>query len=39
MNTILSEKEYQTYIIDKLKANNGYLVRDARHYNIERQIV
>ncbi|MDY4495167.1 MAG: DEAD/DEAH box helicase family protein [Erysipelotrichaceae bacterium] len=33
MNTILSEKEYQTYIIDKLKTNNGYLVRDARHYN------
>ena len=33
MNQILSEKEYQSYIIDKLKINNGYIVRDARHYN------
>ncbi len=33
MNNILSEKEYQAYIIDKLKNNNGYVVRDARHYN------
>ena len=32
MNNILSEKEYQAYILDKLKNNNGYVVRDARHY-------
>ncbi len=33
MNQILSEKEYQSYIIDKLKTNNGYIVRDANRYN------
>ena len=33
MNQILSEKEYQAYILDKLKNNNGYIVRDAKHYN------
>lgn len=33
MNTILSEKQYQSYILDKLKNNNGYLIRDARNYN------
>lgn len=33
MNQILSEKEYQSYIIGKLKTNNGYLVRSANHYN------
>ncbi|MCR5227302.1 MAG: DEAD/DEAH box helicase family protein [Eubacterium sp.] len=27
MNTILSEKQYQHYIIDYLKRNNGYIVR------------
>lgn len=33
MNQILSEKEYQSYIIDKLKTNNGYIVRGANRYN------
>lgn len=33
MNQILSEKEYQAYILDKLKANNSYLIRKADKYN------
>ena len=32
MNTILSEKEYQTFLLEKLK-NNGYIIRDAHNYN------
>ena len=33
MNTILSEKEYQTFLLNKLKNENGYLIRDARNYD------
>lgn len=33
MNSILSEKEYQRYIIDNLVKNNGYIERDSRNYN------
>ncbi len=32
MNQILSEKEYQRYVIEKLKSN-GYLERDAHNYD------
>lgn len=30
MNNILSEKEYQKYIIERLHEDNGYVVRDAK---------
>lgn len=33
MNTILSEKDYQRYIIDNLVNNNGYIERQARFYD------
>lgn len=33
MNNILSEKEYQRYIIDKLTSKNGYIERPATAYN------
>lgn len=33
MNTILSEKDYQRYIIDNLVNNNGYIERHARFYD------
>ena len=33
MNTILSEKEYQTFLLNKLQNENGYLIRDARSYD------
>lgn len=33
MNTILSEKEYQRYIIDNLVNNNGYIERNASQYD------
>lgn len=33
MNTILSEKEYQRYIIDNLVKNNGYIERNAGQYD------
>ena len=33
MNTILSEKEYQTFLLDKLQNENGYLIRNARSYD------
>ena len=32
MNQILSEKEYQTFLLGKLK-DNGYIIRDAHNYN------
>ena len=33
MNTILSEKEYQTFLLGKLRDENGYLIRKASNYN------
>lgn len=33
MNNILTEKEYQKFIIDYLKNNNGYIVRSDRDYD------
>ena len=33
MNNILSEKEYQRYIIDELVSNNGYIERKAACYD------
>ena len=33
MNQILSEKEYQTYFLNKLKNENGYIIRDASNYD------
>lgn len=33
MNTILSEKEYQTFLLNKLKDENGYLIRKANSYD------
>ena len=33
MNTILSEKEYQTFLLNKLQDENGYLIRNARSYD------
>lgn len=33
MNNILSEKEYQHYIMDELENNNGYMIRDAKSFD------
>ena len=33
MNNILSEKEYQRYIIDELTSKNGYIERPATGYD------
>ena len=33
MNNILSEKEYQHYIMDELKNSNGYMIRDAKSFD------
>ena len=33
MNDILSEKEYQKYILERLEQDNGYIVRDAKNYD------
>ena len=33
MNDILTEKEFQCFIIDYLKTNNGYVVRNSKDYN------
>lgn len=43
MNNILSEKEYQRYIIDELVNNNGYVERKAtyfdRYFAIDREML
>lgn len=33
MNYILTEKEFQHFIIDYLKTNNGYVIRNSKDYN------
>lgn len=33
MNTILSEKDYQAFILDKLKLENGFIIRKASNYD------
>ena len=33
MNSILSEKEYQHFIIDRLSQDNGYIVRKSTNYD------
>lgn len=33
MNDILTEKEFQHFIIDYLKTNNGYVIRNSKDYN------
>ena len=33
MNKILSEKEYQQYIMDYLENNNGYVIRDKSNFD------
>jgi len=33
MNDILTEKEYQRYIIDRLSQDNGYVVRNATSFD------
>ena len=33
MNEILSEKQYQKFILDYLKTNNGYLVRKDKDFD------
>ena len=33
MNNILSEKEYQHFIMDRLSQDNGYIVRKATSYD------
>ena len=33
MNNILSEKEYQHFIMDRLVQDNGYIVRKATSYD------
>lgn len=42
MNTIMTESQYQSYILDKLK-ENGYEIRDAKHFDrlhaVDRELV
>jgi type I restriction enzyme R subunit len=33
MNNILSEKEYQKYILERLEQDNGYIIRDANNFD------
>lgn len=33
MNNILSEKEYQKYILERLEQDNGYMIRSAKKYD------
>ena len=33
MNDILSEKEYQHFIMDRLSQDNGYVIRKATNYD------
>lgn len=33
MNNILSEKEYQHFIMDRLSQDNGYIIRKATSYD------
>lgn len=33
MNNILSEKDYQKYILERLEKDNGYMVRSAKKYD------
>ena len=33
MNNILSEKEYQHFIMDRLSQDNGYIIRKATNYD------
>lgn len=30
MNSILSEKEYQKFILERLEQDNGYIIRDSK---------
>ena len=43
MNNILSEKEYQHYIMDRLSEGNGYVIRKAvhfdRHFAMDRELL
>lgn len=43
MNDILSEKEYQRFIMDRLKEDNGYVIRKAksfdRYYAVDRELL
>lgn len=33
MNSILSEKEYQKFILERLEQDNGYIIRDSKKYD------
>lgn len=43
MNNILSEKEYQKYILERLEQDNGYVIRDANNFDrlfaIDRELL
>ena len=43
MNDILSEKEYQHFIMDRLSQDNGYVVRKATSYDrffaVDREVL
>mgnify|MGYP000829303251 CR=1 FL=1 len=43
MTSILSEKEYQHFIMDRLSQDNGYIVRKATSYDrlfaIDRELL
>ena len=43
MNSILSEKEYQKFILERLEQDNGYIIRDSkkydRYYAVDRELV
>lgn len=33
MNNILSEKEYQKFLLERLEQDNGYLIRKSSNYD------
>ena len=43
MNSILSEKEYQKFILERLEQDNEYIIRDSkkydRYYAVDRELV
>lgn len=42
MNSILSEKEYQKFILERLEQDNEYIIRDSkkydRYYAVDREL-
>ncbi len=39
MNNILTEKEYQPYIMERLSVHNGYAIREAVHFAMDQELL